>query len=896
MERKDTPHIHGVAWHATPAEKVLKRFHTTPDGLSEADISDYQKKYGKNFFKEKKQKTIFHSLVEQFKSSIALVLLGAFVVTLALQEFVDATVILIALMIAVVLGVVQEGRASRAFKKLSESQTHSATVVRDGKKRVVSSEELVPGDIIELESGAQVPADLRLFEAKKLTVNEASLTGEWLPVKKDIAPVPIGAAFSDKENMAWMGTLVVDGYARGVVVATGVKTAIGEIAEDVQHVEEGQTPLQKETAYISRIMLVIILFLVTLIFVLGLVRGQGFEEMFLTAVAVAVASVPEGLPAAVTIILAIAMESLLRKGGLVRNLLAAETLGSTSIILTDKTGTLTQARMAIVNVISSEKMYVRHEKDGWGGDQFVSDIFNTSLCATEAFIERKEGGDESSFVVRGEPMEKAIVEEMYYAGISTEGENMRTRRIDYLAFNSDNRFAAGITKEGGKMCVCMNGAPELLLEEATHVHTSKGVKEMTQKVRDHFNEMIEERTSHGERLIAVAYKETKNESLLDTETPEEIVHKNIFMGLLVFHDPIREDVPRAIKEIQKAGVRVVLVTGDNARTALSVAQSVGIAREGDQTFEGKHIEKMDDSALLRSLQNVPVFARVLPRQKMRIAEVLQNAGEIVAMSGDGVNDAPALRKAHIGIAVGSGTEVAKESSDLILVSDSFSIMRDAIEEGRRVFSNLRKIIGYLFATSLSEVALIGTALAASAPVPILPAQILWANVIEEGLMSVAFAFEKGERKIMLQKPQDMRNHGLLSREMLMFTGIAAFSMSTLLLILYFYLRSLNISVEELRSVMFLAVSIDSLFIAFSFRSLTEPVWNVPLKNNIFFIIAFFISFGLLLLVLTIPFFQFLLSYTPLPALDIFLVALFGFTTLITIEVLKWFFFERFLRA
>lgn len=878
-------------WHTMPSSRVLERLETSTDGLTAEEAQHRAEKYGRNVFEKKRGNGFFTHLFNQLKSPIILVLLGALIVTFGLQEFVDAAVIAFALCIAIVLGLVQEGRASRAFEKLAHSQTHQTTVVRGGKKHLVDAQDIFPGDIIDLESGAQVPADIRLLSAKKLTINEASLTGEWMPVKKHVEPVAIGAPFSEKTNMAWMGTFVVNGHARGVVVATGGKTAMGEIAEDVQHVREEKTPLQRETTFLSRIMLGIIVVLVVGIFVLGILRGQPFEEMFLTAIAIAVASVPEGLPAAVTIILAVAMESLLRKGGLVRNLLAAETLGSTSIILTDKTGTLTKAQMAMTSVITTTDTYSFHQDGGWGEGSAAQHILNTSLCATEAFIEESSnGGDTLS--VRGEPMERAILEEAYRAGVSPEGENMRTARVDYLAFDSENRFAAGLAQLENGNRLCINGAPEYLLEHATHVYTPGGVKKLTTATRKTFKEHIAARTREGERLIAVAYRDTDWAAIPEEGEPREVIEQNVFMGLLVFRDPIREDVSAAISDIHKAGVRVVLVTGDNAQTALSVARAVGIAKEGDVAYEGSDIEAMDDEELLVALRETPVFARVLPREKMRLATVLQNADEIVAMSGDGVNDAPALRKANIGIAVGSGTEVAKESSDLILVENSFGIMRDAIEEGRRVFSNIKKIIGYLFATSLSEVALIGTALLIAAPVPILPTQILWANVIEEGLMSVAFAFEKGEKKMMRRKPRDIRTQGLLSKEMLTFTGLAAGVMSALLLVLYFFLRALELPLDELRSVMFLAVSIDSLFIAFSFRSLSEPVWRVPLKNNIFFLAAFVVSFGLLLVVLTIPFFQFLLSYTPLPMMDVLLVGVFGFTTLLAIEVLKWLFFER----
>lgn len=880
------------AWHATHPDAVLELLHTTRDGLSEEEAKALRKRHGPNEFREKDLPTTLERAFVQLKSPIALVLLGAFLVTFALQEFVDAFVIGIALLVALVLGLIQEGRASRAFQKLAHSQVHEATVIREGKKHIINAKELVRGDIVVLESGVQVPADLRIIEHKKLTANEAALTGEWLPVKKDSELVPIGEPLTERSNMLFMGTYVVEGYGVGAVVETGSKTAVGQIAEDVQLVEEVATPLQKETARISRIMLVLIGVVVVFIFILGLFRGEDFEIMLLTAIAIAVASVPEGLPAAVTIILAVAMESLLRRGGLVRNLLSAETLGSTTIILTDKTGTLTEARMAMRSVVTVHSIYMKEQGSWSRRAPLLEPILDNALCPTEAFLE-EIGNKKEGFTMRGEPMERAILEEAYERGITPTGESLRGTRSDHLAFSSDYRFAAGVAPYKNKYRLCLNGAPEYLLEEASYVETKKGKRKMSAEDRERFRKMIDVHTERGERVIATAYKEVSGECIDSDAPPEVLPQKNVFLGLLIFRDPVRSDVAQAISAVKKAGVEIKLVTGDNQKTALAVAEAVGIAKKRSRALEGRHIEEMNDAELLEELERTPVFARMLPRQKMRLASLLQKQGEIVAMTGDGVNDAPALRRANIGVSVGSGTEVAKEASDLVLVHDSFEIIRAAIEEGRRVFANLKKIIGYLFATSLSEVALIGTALVIGAPVPLLPAQILWANLIEEGLMSVAFAFEKGEKNLMKEKPLDLKREGILSRDMLAFVGVVVVVMSSLLVALFLYFQYIvQVPLSELRSVMFLAVSIDSLFIAFSFRSLSTPLWKIDFYSNRFFIGAFVLSLALLFLVLLVPFFRFVLSYEPLPLFDILLILAFGFATLLGIELAKWVFFER----
>lgn len=872
-------------WHAKPAAEVLLQLGTSEAGLSEAEVMKRMGEYGANQFTESKRGNIFTSVFAQLRSPLAIVLVLAFLVTLALQEFIDAGVIAFALLIAVVVGVLQEEKASRAFDLLAKSQVKLATVIRGGKKHQIEASKLVPGDIVELIDGGHVPADVRLLHTKKFSVNEAAMTGEWLAVKKHIEPVAVGAPFAERDSMAWMGTYVSEGTATGVVVATGDATVVGRLAEDVQSVTDADTPLQLEMARVSRLMLIIITILVFLIFVIGILQGQTFTDMLLTAIAVAVASVPEGLPAAVTIILAVGMEALLKRGGLVRNLLAAETLGSTTFVLTDKTGTLTQAKMAVAGLIHAEETYTKAGKV-FHDDIVSRDLFDTALCATAAYVDEIPGENKSE--VRGDPVERAMLETAGTIGISPTGDTSRGRRIDYLGFTSENRFAAGLTPYGNEFRLCINGVPELLLDSASHVRTSAGVQPMTDEYRAQFYKEITAATKEGKRLVAVAYRMVSFNDI--PESTNGLLDELVFLGVVVFADPIREGVSEAIAGVRSAGAQVVLITGDNPETALSIARKVGIATSSSIAIEGVELERMSDGEVLDVLHNVNVFARVLPRQKMRLAEILQQAGEVVAMTGDGINDAPALRKANIGVAIGSGTEVAKEASDLVLVNDTFATIEAAIEEGRRIISNLRKIVGYLLSTSLSEVVLIGTALLVGAPPPILPAQILWANIIEEGLMSVAFAFEKGEPGAMQRRPQDIRTEGILSKQMMGFIGFVIVILSSLTVLLYFIVRAQELPLEELRSVMFLAIAMDSLFIAFAFRSLAVPLWKVPIKSNLFFFGSFFTSVLLLGIALTLPFMQTLLSYEPVHWSYFVLAVSFSALALLVVEVAKWIFF------
>ncbi|MDA8596943.1 HAD-IC family P-type ATPase [Candidatus Pacebacteria bacterium] len=871
-------------WHAISPEETLAAFDATTEGLAKADVAERTAAFGPNQFSETKTDSFFIQVINQLKSPLAFVLLVAFAITAALQEFVDAGVILFALCIALVVGVIQEGKASRAFKKLSESQVTHATVIREGQRQQVSAPQLVPGDIVVIQNGMQVPADMRIIQSKNLTINEASLTGEWLAVEKQSTKASVGAALAEQSSMGWMGTFVASGQGLGVVTATGDQTAMGALAHDVQDVVEVSTPLQVEMRKVSKIMIYIIGVLVAGIFIIGIWQGLSLHDMLLLSIAIAVASVPEGLPAAVTIILAVGMEALLKRGGLVRNLLAAETLGSTTYVLTDKTGTLTQARMAVTSIILPAS--TETEPESWPENPRIRNLFNISLAATDAYIDGETGK------VRGDSVERAIVSACKESAIELSHDSLRSERFDYMPFESENRFAAGLSGAKEAPLLCINGSPEILLENAAKVCLDGESVDMTDEVRLRFTREIEAMTTAGKRLVAVGFQKPSYTDIPE-HTQTALLRDLTYVGVIVLDDPVREGVDEAIDGVQSAGAKVLLITGDNPQTALSIALQAGVVEAGARALTGTDLAEMTDEEILAEIEaGVHVFARVLPRQKMRIATILQQKGEIVAMTGDGINDAPALRRANIGIAIGSGTEVAKESSDLVLVKDSFATIYAAIEEGRRIISNLRKIVGYLLSTSLSEVVLVGAAIIVGAPTPILPAQILWANVIEEGLMSVAFAFEKGEKGAMRRKPQDIHEEGILSRDMLWFMAMVITILSALSLALYFYLRSLNLPLEELRSAMFLSISIDSLFMAFAFRSLTTPVWKIPLHTNLFFIGSFLISAALLGIVLTVPFFQKVLSYTPLPMFDILLVLGFSLAALVTIEICKWIFFER----
>ena len=882
-------------WHTVSVEDVLNEFKVDKTkGLSSEDIKKGVALYGKNKFQKRRDFGFLGVILKQLKSPLVIILLLAGVATIFLHEYLDAMVIFIALSINVTIGSFQERRASQAFSKLNRSQEKNATVIREGTKLIIPAEELVPGDIIILEGGMYVPADMRLVEGKELSINEAILTGEWIAVSKDPDKdckdkTPLG----ERDNMAWMGTLVSSGYGVGVVVGIGASTQMGIIAEQLQFEEERATPLQQSVNQIARFLVYIILASVTIIFLLGLFHGESISDMFLVIIAIAVASMPTGLPAAVTIVLAIGMESILRESGLVRNLLAAETLGSTTIVLTDKTGTLTQATMKIFGLYTLSGIEENLTEIDGDNEHLLASV----ILTTDAFIEQKENQEtkEKEIIIHGRPIEKAVVSAGISGGIMQEALFQEFPRLDFLQFESKRRFAGSLHSQPGstKNLLYLSGAPEFLLDNATHVYHKGRSVVITEDVRKKLFKKQNEMSKEGYRFIGLSYREVGFDSIpMKEEEQEGFVKKSTFVGLIAFSDPVREDVAESIKKVKKAGVRVVMVTGDNPKTAKQIAIETGIAYPEDEVLTGNDIDHLSDEELYTEIKRVPVFARVLPEQKLHIVRVLKDHNEVVAMTGDGVNDAPALQSADIGVAVGSGTEVAKAASDIILINNSFTIITGAIKEGRRIIDNLKKIVSYLLSTSFSEIFVIGGALAVGAPLPLLPGQILWANIVEEGFMSFSFAFEKAENGVMERDPRDSLSKRILTKKIKQLIAIISVITGVFLLALFFILRAYNMPIEEIRTFMFVALSLDSIFFAFSFKSLHLPIWKVSFFSNKYLFGALAVSITLLILAVTWSPLQKILSLTSLTVNEALALLGIGIFNLLIIEIAKYFIFER----
>jgi Ca2+-transporting ATPase len=878
-----------ATWHALALPAVAEGLETDlARGLTREEAAK-RLRTGANRMPEPERDGFLVKLLKQFASPITLVLVAAAAATLFLSHVTDALVILAALLVNVVMGFVQEGRASRAFEALKKGEARFAVVVRDGEPLRIPAEELVPGDLVMLATGNAVPADMRLVETHGLSVNESALSGEWLAVEKDTEVASEAAPLVERSGMAYASTLIASGAGKGIVIAVGSETEIGKIALELGKKDESVTPLMRDIRQVARLILIVVSFVIVGIVALGLLRGLPLDETLFTAIALAVASVPEGLPAAVTVVLALGMERILKSGGLVRNLLAAETLGTTSIILTDKTGTLTEGRMTL------EQFIGKTSSVGEALEPEAQRLLTGAVLASSAYVEERPDAPESEkLVVHGRPIEAAIVMSGLRNGIAQHTLLKEYPRLDELHFDSARRFGGMIVKERGESVAYVTGAPELFLSTLRKVMSGDGTEHaLADKALSHFEDALSLAAMNGKRVIAVACVRGK-----DAFPPEkdllDFLADGSFLGLLVFSDVIRPEAKDAIRDMREAGARVIMLTGDNPETALSIARTVGIAIDAEErAYTGAELSGLSDADLLQVLREHTVFARVAPAEKLRIANVLKDAGEVVAMTGDGVNDAPALRAAAIGIALGSGTDVAKEASDLVLLDNGFSVITAAIREGRRLRDNFKKIFAYMLSTNFSEVSLIAFSLIVGLPLPILPTQILWSNLVEGGLMNFAFAFEPLYPDAMKRGPKDPETARVLSPKLIRLIGVVGTITSVTLIAVYSYLVFLtDLALPEIQTLMFVAVSVNCIFMAFSMKSFGTPLWKLPLFSNVFLLVSLLASALLLFAALYVPMLQSLVHVSPPTLLQVVMLIGFGLVNLATIELAKWIVFIR----
>ncbi len=874
-------------WHSLSAKEVLKEIDSSPSGLSFGEANLRLDKYGLNTFEYIERFRFLKLLWRQIRSPLVFILVIAGFVTLFLGEYTDSIVILIAVTINTIIGIFQEGKASQAFAKLKGSQKKYATVIREGKKQVVLADNVVPGDVLMLSVGEQVSADARIVESKGLEANEAILTGEWMSNSKDTRKIKKDTPLADRSNMVWMGTFVTEGWGTAVVVETGFKTEIGKIAKMLGEEKAPLTDFQKNIKKLATFLGLLILGALVVIFALGIFRGEAISQMFFTSVAIAVAAIPEGLPVVVTVVLAIGMERILANGGLIKRLNAAETLGSVDIILTDKTGTLTQAIMSVSGVITLDSLE-KEKRSAKESDDKVK-ILEMALLSAGGFIENPEA-NLADWVVRGTPIEQAIIvagieSKLYHHSLLEENP-----RIDFLEFESERRFSASLhgLKENQKNRFFITGAPELILSLSKKIYKNGRVISLSEKHRDLLLNVLEKHASYGARLVAVGYKDCDCKEFPRSGSGE-LFKDFVFGGLIVFHDPLRPDVKESLKKAEQAGIRTIMMTGDHKKTARKIGEDVGIFKKGTRIIDGDMLDKLSDKDLKNAIKETTVFARVVPHQKVRVVKAWQAQGKSVAMTGDGVNDAPSLKRAELGICLNDGTEVAKEASDMILLNNSFSVIISAIEEGRKILLNFRKVLVYLLSTGFSEIILVGVSLFLGMPLPILPAQILWTNLIEEGFMNFAFAFEPGEKDIMKRSPKSFSPKTFLVKDVRTLIIILSF-FTSLLLIVVFLVSHLVFKnpLEYTRTIVFGALSIDSIFFAFSLKNFRKPVWKINIFSNLYLIAAVFVSFAFLAGALFVPQLRFLLSLQKIGLSDILIILTVGFINIFAIETAKHF--------
>lgn len=890
MEQKAIP------WHAKENEEVLKMLDTDPaTGLSFEEAQKRLEKFGPNKLPEEKPLSQALIFLRQFQSPLIYILVIAGMVTLVLRHFTDAIVIFAAVLLNTAIGFFQENKTSRILQELRRAVKVRAYVLRDGNEKEIEQSELVPGDIFFLKPGSRVPADGRLLESNNLKINESSLSGEWIAAEKSVDVLPDATPLADRDNMVYLGCVVESGWGKAVATATGIASEIGKIAQMVKETSEEKTPYQKKVAHLSKIIGFVIVAVSFLIFALGIAAKRDPFQMFLTSVAVAVAAIPEGLPVAIAVVLALGMQRILKKRGLVRKMIAAETLGGTSIICTDKTGTLTEAKMEVAGIYTARRELLSNggryaEELNTNGAESHIRALKIAALTSEAFIENPDEALEK-WIIRGRPTDKALLLAAVQAGLNKKELNKEYPEIDRIPFDSLSKYSASLHKVSDEELVLyVLGAPETILAMSASLDIDGKEEILSEEKRKKLEAKFRELAGRGERVLATAYRKIENWKL-KIENLQDFCKNLVFVGFISLHDPLRKDAKEAIAICRKAGMRPIIVTGDHALTAKAIAAELGLPSGPENIIEGKELEALSEEQFRQRLEHIEIYARVEPAQKLRIIQAWQERGEVVAMTGDGVNDAPALKKADIGIALGSGTDVAKEASDLVLLTDNFSIIVAAVQEGRVIIDNIRKTVTLLVSQSFSEVILIGGSIIAGLPLPILPVQILWENFIEGSPQGIALAFEEKEKEVMKRKPEDPKSP-LLTPQMK--TIIFGFGIITALVVfgLFLWLFYQGFPLAEIRTIIFAALAIDTFFYAFSCRNLRKNLWQYNPFSNFYLLGGIFFSALMLFSAIYLPPFQNLLHTVPLNLFAWLLLLGIGGLNVISIEAVKWYFIRQ----
>lgn len=853
-------------FHERHLEDVLLYLESGQDGLSNDEAADRLKKYGKNELPKGQPFSVIALLVGQFKNPLIYILFFALAVSFATQHYTDGWIIFTVVMISTIVGFLQEYKANNALAQLKQLIKYKAKVVREGKEMIIPQEELVPGDVILLSPGDKVPADGRIIEAKNLEVIEASLTGESMPIEKNTKAMGENTTMADRTNMVYLGTVISRGNGKAVVTATGIKTEIGNIASLVHETEERETPLQKQMLSFGKSMGSILVVSNVVLFGFGILMGRPLFEMFLTSVAMVVAAVPEGLLPAMTVILAIGMQRLAKQKGLVRKMLATETLGSVSVICSDKTGTLTQGEMRVVEIITETK---RLSHDGESFSEFIEPDGDAShitalkigLLCNNAIVENPQ--DELHvWNIIGNPTEKALLLAGRAAGLHKENLEKKSPRISELPFESEHKYmVTGHKFRDDQFVVYIKGAPERILPFMSFVDREGKPKKLSEEKKITIQNQCDNLTATGLRVIAVGYKLDKFQ-IENTNIDQSDLKDFVFVGLIALKDPLRPEAKETIELCQSAGIRPIVITGDHKLTAMAIVKDLGLNVSSENVMEGVELDRISDEELRSVIHRIIIFARVEPRHKIRIVTALQENGEMVAMTGDGINDAPALKKADIGVAVGSGTDVAKETADLVLLDDNFKTIVGAIERGRGTFDNIRKVVLYLLSNSFNEIILISASLIFGLPLALLPVQILWIKMIEDSLPSMALAFDPVNKDVMSRPPRK-KNEPILNNNLKKLLVLFITISDTLLFGIFYYFWRTTGDTAHAQTIAFVGLGIASRFYIFSIRGLTQSIVSYnPFQNKF---VNWSTAFGFLMIVIAVyvPFLNKVLHTVPL---------------------------------
>ncbi len=862
------PSLKPVSWHTMPPDAVVRELASDLDrGLSEQEAARRLAVHGPNELPEAPPASPLSLFLAQFSSLIVWVLIGAAVVSGLLQEWIDAGAILAIVLLNAILGFVQEFKAERSLAALKKLSVATARVVRDGITRSIPARELVPGDVILIEAGDYVPADARLSYAAALRTQEAALTGESTPVTK--APAVLAGddlPVAERRNMVFMSTVVVAGKGRALVVATGLNTELGRIATMLQTAEPEATPLQRRLEQLGHLLLYVSLGVVAVVFALGLWRGEPLVGMFLTSVSLAVAAIPEGLPAIVTITLALGVTRMVARHALIRRLPAVETLGSTTVICTDKTGTLTKNEMTVTRLFVDGRAFeVTGEGyapegeirplapavslSGKGAEgEAVRELLIAAVLCNGATLQQMG----ATWQVLGDPTEGALLVAAAKLGLWKDRLEADSPVVGEIPFDPERKMMTVIRKVPEGLIAFVKGAPDLLLGRCTHVTTFEGaIKPLDESVKREILEANRMFAHEALRVLGIARRHL-DDNPVDLRAAE-IEQALVFLGLIAMKDPLRPEAKVAVRQCREAGIRTVMITGDHKETAIAIAKDLSLVNGQGEALAGPELDVLSDRALAERVEQVAVYARVSAEHKLRIIRAWKTRGAVVAMTGDGVNDAPAIKAADIGVAMGlTGTDVTKEASDMVVTDDNFASIAAAVEEGRAIYDNIRKSVHYLLSCNLSEVLLMLLATLSGLPLPLLPVQILWINLVTDGFPALALAADPKEPDIMTRPPRDPRERFLSRRRLLLMLGQGTLIAASTMLVFAYCLFAMDQRLDRARTVTFTTMVLAQLFHAFNCRSDRRSIFSIGVFSNRPLLWAVGISAALQVLIIVLP--------------------------------------------